>query len=214
MAKAPASTEATPIGITPPLIKRLDMRIIGTSPLVINRFSEKAQIEMMAKHAAGSQARKGKAREAKDFNDVFNGARHISSEGWDGVHAGAIRNAMISACRLVSFKMTLAKMSLFVDADGYDRVDGIPLCRIIGGEPERTDMPVRNQTGVIDIRTRPMWREWAVDLRIKFDADQFSATDVANLVARVGAQVGIGEGRPDSKQSAGVGWGHFEVATS
>jgi hypothetical protein len=28
---------------------------------------------------------------------------------------------------------------------------------------------------------------------------------------RVGAQVGIGEGRPDSKNSTGMGWGTFEI---
>jgi hypothetical protein len=55
--------------------------------------------------------------------------------------------------------MTLAKLSLFIEADGLDVIDGTPLVRIIAGEPERTDMHVRNATGVVDIRTRPMWRE-------------------------------------------------------
>jgi len=200
------------IGITPPLIQRIDLQIVGTSPLVINRFPAKAQQAMMEKMAAGSTAKKGKTREAKDFDAVFEGARHRSSEGWDGIHAGAFRNGLISACRLVGFKMTLAKLSLFIEADGLDVIDGTPLVRIIAGEPERTDMHVRNATGVVDIRTRPMWREWAVNLRIRFDSEQFTASDVANLVARVGAQVGVGEGRADSKSSAGIGWGHFEVA--
>ena len=35
--------------------------------------------------------------------------------------------------------------------------------------------------------------------------------DVTNLLMRVGQQVGIGEGRPDSKNSAGMGWGTFNV---
>ena len=35
--------------------------------------------------------------------------------------------------------------------------------------------------------------------------------DVVNLIARVGIQVGIGEGRPDSKMSAGLGYGLFEL---
>jgi hypothetical protein len=30
-------------------------------------------------------------------------------------------------------------------------------------------------------------------------------------MARVGLQVGIGEGRPDSKNSAGMGWGLFTI---
>lgn len=212
LAQAPSRVQA--IGITPPMMAILHLKLVGTAPLVICRFSEKAMNLMKEKQAAGSTANKSKNRAAKDFDEVFNGARHISSEGWDGIHAGAFRNAMISACRLVNFKMTLAKLSVFVQADGLDRVDGTPLVRIIGGEPERCDLPVRNATGVIDIRTRPMWREWGVDLRVRYDAHQFTATDIANLVSRVGAQVGIGEGRADSKDSAGVGWGHFEVATS
>jgi ribosomal protein S17 len=41
--------------------------------------------------------------------------------------------------------------------------------------------------------------------------DQFKVQDVANLLSRVGEQVGICEGRPDSKNSAGMGWGTFQV---
>jgi hypothetical protein len=57
-----------------------------------------------------------------------------------------------------------------------------------------------------------MWREWGLTLKVKFDADQFSATDVTNLLLRAGLQVGVGEGRPDSRESAGLGWGTFEIA--
>jgi hypothetical protein len=46
---------------------------------------------------------------------------------------------------------------------------------------------------------------------VRFDADQFTAQDVINLISRVGLQVGICEGRPDSKSSAGCGWGTFRV---
>ena len=134
----------------------------------------------------------------------------MSTEGWRGIPAGAFRQAMISACRLVGFKMTLAKLSVFVHADGFDRIDGIPLIKI-DGEPERTDMAVRNATGVADIRVRPMWREWGANVRVKYDADQFTIQDVTNLMQRVGMQVGIGEGRPDSRDSAGLGWGTFRL---
>lgn len=50
---------------------------------------------------------------------------------------------------------------------------------------ERIDMAVRNATGVADIRVRPMWREWSADLRIRYDADQFTLNEVTNLLARV-----------------------------
>lgn len=165
---------------------------------------------MKAKHEAGSQAKKGSKRESRDFNDDYEQSKHISTDGWCGIHAGSIRNAMISACRLVGFKMTLAKLCLFVEADGYDAVDGVPLIKI-EGKPEQVSMMVRNATGVADIRVRPMWRKWAANIRIRYDADQFSLEDITNLLQRVGMQVGLGEGRPDSKTSAGMGWGLFEI---
>jgi hypothetical protein len=168
----------------------------------------------MATQRAGSQSRKGKLREPKDFDAVYEGARHIARDGgWDGLPASAIRCAAISACRLCGFKMTLAKLSIFVEADGFDAVDGMPLVRITKGEPIKHLMPARPETGGVDIRARPMWLEgWQAVLRLRWDSDQFSATDVLNLIARIGLQVGIGEGRADSKKSAGIGWGFFKIA--
>mgnify|MGYP001580518047 FL=1 len=57
-----------------------------------------------------------------------------------------------------------------------------------------------------------MWREgWEARVRIRYDGDQFSLADVSNLLARAGLQVGVGEGRADSKNSAGIGWGFFAM---
>ena len=123
---------------------------------------------------------------------------------------------MISACKLCSYKMTVGKVALFVEADGYDRDDGTPLIQIHGPEPEMWVSPARNATGVIDLRSRPRWSpgEWELRPRVRFDADLFTHTDVTNLVMRVGAQIGLCEGRPDSKNSAGIGYGLFEVLNS
>ena len=57
-----------------------------------------------------------------------------------------------------------------------------------------------------------MWQTgWEAALRVQYDADQFTRHDVTNLLVRVGLQVGIGEGRPDSRKSNGQGWGLFDV---
>jgi hypothetical protein len=206
-----AQVKTEQVTIKPPKIETAVFEITGTAPYVQARFSAKAMQAMMSKMAAGSTANGKKKREARDFDADYKQAMHISTEGWSGIPAGAFRQALISACRLVGFKMTLAKLSVFVDADGFDSVDGVPLVRI-EGTPERIDMAVRNQTGVADIRVRPMWRAWSAKVRVKYDADQFTLADVGNLLSRVGLQVGIGEGRPDSRESAGLGWGTFTVA--
>jgi len=184
---------------------------LPNSPFCQLRFSQKAKNAMHEKHEAGSTASKGKKREARDFQSEFPAAMYESTEGWRGIPAAAFRNAMISACRVVGFKMTVAKLTVFAEADGFDKLDATPLVRITEGEPEYFESMVRNASGVADIRVRALWRKWKAKLRVRFDADQFKLIDVTNLLARAGLQVGVGEGRPDGKESAGMGFGMFKV---
>ena len=199
-----------PLVISPPNFKRAIFRIIGIAPYVQLAFSGKAQNKMREKHEQGSQAKKGIKREKRDFNEDYKNAFHVSTEGWHGIPAAAFRNAMISACRVVGFQMTKAKLSVFVEEDGISKGDGTPMVKI-EGTPEKVVHHVRNATGVADLRARAMWREWAANVTFRWDDDQFSMQDMLNLLARVGLQVGIGEGRPDSKTSAGMGWGMFKL---
>jgi len=191
-------------------MRTAEFTITGTAPYVQCRFSQKAIEQIRATQAAGSQAKSKKVREAKDFEAAYESSKHLMENGECGIPAGAFRQAMISACRLIGFKMTLAKLAVFVDADGFDVVDGTPLIAIIG-KPEKHEMMGRNANGSVDLRVRTMFRQWSAKLRIKFDADVFSVTDVSNLLSRVGQQVGVGEGRPDSKNSCGLGWGTFSI---
>lgn len=206
-ATAPRSESIT---VKAPNFKTAVFTIVGSEIYVQNRFAAKAGI--MATQAAGSVAKSKKVRDAKDFDKLYREAMHVSREGWHGIPASCFRNAMISACRTVGYKMTHAKLACFVIADGYSAEDATPLVKITKGVPKRRDDYARNDNGSVDIRSRPMWEPgWEAIVRIRFDADMLSLRDVANLLMRVGMQVGIGEGRPDSKNSAGMGWGMFEV---
>lgn len=198
----------TAVVISAPNFQTVDVLLQGTAPLVVERFSKKA--ELMAKMAEGKSSGSKKVRDARDYDKEAEDARYRSVENWEGMNAAAFRAGMISACRLVGFKMTLAKLSTFVVADGLDLKDGIPLIRIYG-DSETYTAHTRNATGVVDVRSRPMYREWAARLRVRFDSDQFTTQDVYNLISRVGLQVGIGAGSPDSKASAGCGFGTFEI---
>lgn len=202
------------VTIKPPNFGRAVFLIKGNAPLVIHRFSHKTKEQMRLKMETGKAAGSKKERAAKDSNDTFNAARYVSKAGWDGFHAAAIRNACISACRLVGFKMTLAKMSIFVEADGWDKEEPqIPLIKIIGKAVRQDDM-ARVETGQPYVTIRAAYHDWSANVKIRWDADQFTIGDVSSLLARVGMQVGIGEGRPDSKNSAGMGWGTFDLEGS
>lgn len=202
------------VSIKPMNMKILKFALIGTAPLMQAAFTAKARLAIEAKHRAGSTAKNKKTREARDFEQQFKDAMHISEEGWVGIPAPAFRNACIAACRVADFKMTLAKMSIFILADGLDKVNGQPLVKLNPPQPNKAEMnmaAVRNASGILDLRARPMWRKWGCDLRVRYDADQFTANDVANLLERAGQQVGIGEGRPFSRESCGMDLGTFTI---
>lgn len=211
-ATTPAQRTTTPtVTIKAPSFGLLTFNVTGEAPLVIHRFSAKTKEQMKQKMETGRAAGNKKNREARSTDDLYNEARYRSADGWDGFNASAIRAAMISACRLVGFKMTLAKLALFVVADGVDAIEPqIPLIRIYGAPLKQEDM-ARVETGQPYVTVRAAYHDWKAKIQIRFDQDQFTAQDVSNLMARVGLQVGIGEGRPDSKNSAGMGWGLFKL---
>jgi len=197
--------------ISEPNMHEVAIRICGETEYCQNRFSIKAREIMRQRQAEGSTAKKGRKRDPKNFEACFEEAQYRLPDGW-GIPAGAFRNALVSACRLCGFAMTVSKLAVYIIADGKDTLDGTPLVRITKGKPVCREHPVRNESGVADIRARPFWEEgWEAVVRIRYDADVFTDTDVINLLMRVGCQVGIGEGRPDSKKSTGMGWGLFRV---
>lgn len=202
------------VAIKAPNIKEALFTIKGVAPLVIHRFSAKTKEEMKQKMETGKAAGNRKNREPKDTDDLYNDARYVSAEGWDGFHAAALRNAMISACRLVGYKMTIAKLSVFVVADGVDKKEPqIPLVRIYGKPVKQEDI-ARVETGQPYVTVRAAYHNWQAKIKIRWDGDQFTLNDITNLLMRVGMQVGLCEGRPDSKNSAGMGWGLFEIEQS
>jgi hypothetical protein len=98
-----------------------------------------------------------------------------------------------------------------VVAEGFEARDGSPMVRILGCKAIHDTRPGRNDGGGIDMRNRPRYDGWHARLKIQYDADLLSAQDVLNLLARAGVSVGIGDGRPSSPNSNGLGFGTFEV---
>jgi hypothetical protein len=199
--------------ITAPDIQTAIFTIEGTAPLVVHRFAHKAKQAMIDKVEEGTKPNKGKkVHEAADPDALYNAARYISREGWDGFNVAAVRCAMIRACSLVNFKMTIAKMGLFVEADGRDAQDPEYGLVRIQGKPRKLESVVRvPSTGASMVVFRPIYDEWKAEIRVRFDRSLLSIADVANLLARAGEQVGLCEGRPSSSNSAGMGWGTFRI---
>lgn len=205
------------ISIPAPKMRTVIITIKGTSPLLQCAFPQKAQNEIREKHSLGDigTQNKRKRKDPRDFIAEYEGSMHhaIGKKGVVGVPCSAFRSAMISACRIVGFMMTKAKLSVFVPPVEYDSVDGTPLVPIIG-KPEKHEMMGRNDDGGVNLRVRAIFRDWKINLPIMFDEDQFTLADIVNLLAHAGMKVGIGDGRHDSKNSNGMGMGCFEIVAN
>lgn len=205
------------VAISPPNLQTALFTIVGTTPLVQNKFSRKMREQMRQTQELGSKKAKAKKEQPpKDFEAAYQEAIHYSSDGWIGIPCNAFRAGLVRASGMAGFVMTKAKQIIFIESDGIDADDGTPLVRITKGEPFRHEGITIVSNGAPDVRIRPMWNPgWEVDLRVTFDADVITVTDIANLIVRAGIQIGVGEGRPyvkgSSADSVGMGWGTFKL---
>jgi hypothetical protein len=211
--KIAVTEKAVSVKIAPLNMLRARLTISGNAPLVQHRFGKKARDGMQGSMEGGQQAKnRGKKKAPKDFEADYLDAMHKDVKGgWYGIPAPAFRAAMIRACSVAGAVMTMAKMSVFVEADGYGE-DGTPLVKITKGAPHMVIHPVRFK-GTCSLCARPMFDPgWEAVLTVRWDGDQMQLVDICNLLVRAGIQVGVGEGRPFSKESTGMGWGTFDVA--
>jgi hypothetical protein len=187
------------VTIVPPNFDHATFLLTGVTPLLINNWGMADPYGYMPKP---------NPRSAKD-RLAF--CKYVDRDGgWDGVPCTAFRSGMIDACRLAGLMMSMAKLSLFVESDGTDIRSGKPIVRLLNtrGVEQRCKISCGKDQMY---RSRCLYdKGWQINLRVKWDADQFQLGDVTNLLMRTGQQIGIGEGRPYSRHSAATGYGTFE----
>lgn len=187
------------IGIVIPRIqpKVIEIEIVGTTPLIVCAWSEKAKRQMLDK-----QMKKAKtAKEAKKPEEDYKNALYVSTEGWTGIPAGGVKGCLVNACRGVDdLPMTIAKRMLFVQAQGYTK-DGQGLVRVYGEHEMHQAMVRIDNGGTADIRFRPIYREWSCKLQIEFLPNILSAEQVCNLLELAGFVEGLCEHRPGAPKS-------------
>lgn len=191
-----ATVQETPISIPKIDVRQLDITLIGDSPLICHRWSEKARKEMLDK-----QMKKAKtAKEAKDPKADYEASLYKMDGGKFGFPCVAFKSAAVGACRFSDgMKMTEARGAFHVVGE---------LAEIEGTPRMREDM-VRIAMGTADIRFRGEFPTWRATLRISFNASAISPEQIVNLFNLAGFGVGVGEWRPEKDGS----YGRFHVAT-
>jgi hypothetical protein len=181
-------------------IKQVSIPIKGISPLIVHKFSEKAE-KMIADKQAG--AAKNKKHAIRVPEDDYNGARHISPLGWDGFPSAGFKGAMIRGAKVTGMEMKSTQQAFFVNADCAET----QLTRIEGEARMRTDM-VRVGMGSADIRYRPEYVSWAAVLNVEFNAGILSLDQLFQIVKAAGYSCGIGEMRPEKGK---FGYGRWKL---
>jgi len=193
-------------------INAIEVTLKGISPLVIRAWDQKT-MQQLADKAMGKKSAKSRAN--VDPDATFNGARYISTDGWDGIPSGAFKAAIVEAvsCGDIprnDFSMTLAKKTFFIQSDGICGTSGRDLCKI-DGKVERYDLMQPTSGGGPYMSYRPMYRKWSINLVVQFNAARIDAQGVLNLIAMAGYFVGVGEHRPSAKESKTGTFGRWEV---
>jgi len=139
-------------------------------------------------------------KENKDPDKEMEGAMYRTADGRPGIPAISFKNAAVTACTSLGKAITkvAARQAFHVLGDILP-IEGQHYCR--------EDM-VRVGMGTADIRYRPCWNEWAVEIDVRFNARVISAEQVVNLFNVAGFAVGVCEWRPECSGQMGC----FKVA--
>lgn len=184
--------------IKKPLLKDLKFTLIGETPLIVHRFSEKVKKQMLDKQQ-GKKIGKNKFREPEvEYED----AKYKMSDGSDGFPALAIKQSIVDSARFFDdLPMTFLRGAIFVVAD--DKETG--LVKINYGREEMVEDAVRlSGGGTTDLRYRPYYYDWSIDLKLRVDAGLLTVEQVAALLYRAGISQGIGEWRVERNGQNGV----------
>lgn len=190
------TSAAAPVAVSVPRMDRrqIEITLIGDSPLICHKWSDKAKQMMLDKQM--KKASKGK--EAKDPEQDYRDSLYHLDDGGYGFPAVAFKSAAVGACRFAEMKMTEARGAFHVVGEM------IPL----EGEPRMREDMVRVGMGTADIRYRGEFPEWRCTLSVVYNANAISPEQIVNLFNVAGFGVGVGEWRPEKDGS----YGRFHVA--
>lgn len=205
----PGPTEA-PIQIQRLSTEVIAVPVIGTTPLIIHRFTEKAKKQMLD----GMQGVKN-LKAPKDPEQDYLAAFYRMDDGACGVPTLGLKSATVGAARYFGKSVTMVglKQALFFVGE-TTKSTGELLTRLdTHTEPWMREDVVTVGINGHDLRYRPQFDEWSLTLTIRYVTSSITRDSVVALVDAGGMGGGLGEWRPE-KGKAGGQYGTFTVDPS
>lgn len=177
-------------------------RLVGTTPLIMNRMAEKAWQELLMpspKKNAAERASTLKHDPIVEFRSSLYRCRDEHAPTALHMPNGSFKKAIASAAGDLpgAFKATIGRLT---------SVPGITVH--IYGVPKVYTTIVRNSgfTRTPDVRTRGIIPAWCCEIEIEHVASLVPPPTVEKLVVAAGMFIGIGDGRPEKGASSYGRW--------
>lgn len=217
---ATKKTESVVAEIRPLDIKKVKIKIVGDTPLIVHAWSEKAKRQMLE---AQMRTTKTKAKESRNpYEDFINSmywltekpeatpeafAKAVKKGAKWGFPVGAIKqSANASAYRLgwVSNQMAL-RGSYFLETEFGDMFE------IKGCVPEMREDMVRIGMGSADLRYRAEFKNWYAEMILSYNASgNLTLEQILNCINAGGYCCGLGEWRVEKDGD----FGRFHIETA
>ncbi len=179
--------------------------VVGTSPLILNRMSEKAKHELLMPKGRKNAAEKATSLKHSPV-DEYRASAYILKDDSQPTYLALMATAFKGAIRSAALDMPGAKKAQI------GRLTYIP-GEMVGvyGKPKLFMAIVRSadMNKTPDVRTRAIVPEWACRVAVTFVQPLIRAQAVANLLAAAGITIGVGDGRPEK---GAMSYGQFRIA--
>lgn len=179
--------------------------LIGTTPLVMNRMSEKVRQGLLA----GTVRKTAVEKQSQLKHNPMQEYRDSSYTLPDGsptllaVMSSAVKGAMkTAALDLPGTKKAQIGRLVFVNGV-YTPVYGVPQIFM-------SVVRLQDIAHTPDVRTRAILPRWACEVSVRFVTPILNETGIVNLLAAGGITAGIGDGRPEKGK---LSFGQFRVAS-
>lgn len=180
----------TPVEIPSLELRRVEIKLVGTSPLISHRWSDKAKEMMLAKQTKRASI----GRAVKDPHQDYLDSLYPFPSGGYGFPAIAFKSAAVRAGTYSDQKMTFLRGAFHVRGELIK----------IDGEPSMREDMVRVGNGVADIHYRGQFVDWKTILPVEYNSRAITLEQLANLFMIAGFSVGVGEWRPERNGAYGT----------
>lgn len=182
------------VGITPIRVASVEIKVIGKTPLLMDKFSDEVKKDILAKQTGIAKS----IKKSRDIDQEIKRAVHFLSNGKVGFPTEGFKKGMIEATSFVGDKFFSKKL-----VRGIQFVNG----SMVEIKYKKQDVLEHTIKGIT--KFSPQFHEWSCELEILYDKNNISTQDIVTLLNYAGFYYGIGCWRP-SCQSGG-NFGMYEV---